>query len=70
MILGATKPACFKEYAKEHGQSLSEMVENCSKLLTADRRALKEEKLSSKVKKLKGILKVESDFEKIPRGKP
>lgn len=52
-----------KEYAKEHGQSLSKIVENYFKLLTADKRALKEEELSPKVKKLRGILKVESDFD-------
>ncbi len=46
-----------KEYAKEKGQSLSEMVENYFKLVTVKRIKIKEEQLSPKVKKLRGIIK-------------
>jgi len=46
-----------KEYAKEKGQSLSEMVENYFKLITVDRRKIKQEQLSPKVRKLRGIIK-------------
>lgn len=46
-----------KAYAKEKGQSLSEMVENYFKLLTMDRRVIKEKELSPKVRKLRGIIK-------------
>jgi predicted HicB family RNase H-like nuclease len=42
-----------KEYAKEKGQSLSEMVENYFKLVTVDRRNLKENELSPKVNRLR-----------------
>ncbi|PVW14581.1 DUF6364 family protein [Marixanthomonas spongiae] len=46
-----------KKYAKEKGQSLSEMVENYFKLLTVNRINLKEDQLSPKVRKLRGIIK-------------
>lgn len=52
-----------KEYAKEKGQSLSEMVENYFKLLTVSRRKLSEKKLSPKVRKLRGILKTDENFD-------
>ncbi len=52
-----------KEYAKEKGQSLSDIVENYFKLITVKRRKLKAEELSIKVKKLRGILKTEADFD-------
>ncbi len=48
-----------KEYAKEKGQSLSEMVENYFKLVTVNRRKIKEKELSPKVRKLRGIIKAE-----------
>ena len=51
-----------KEYAKEKGQSLSELVENYFKLLTKDTKT-EEIELSQKVKSLKGILKVDQDFD-------
>ncbi len=50
-----------KEYAKEKGQSLSEMVENYFKILTSQKRTFNEEQLSPKVQKLRGIIKAESD---------
>jgi hypothetical protein len=52
-----------KEYAKEKGQSLSELVENYFKLLTKDSKTEEMVELSQKVKSLKGILKVDQDFD-------
>lgn len=52
-----------KEYAKEKGQSLSEMVENYFKLITDNRQKIKPKQLSRKVQKLRGILKIEEDFD-------
>lgn len=52
-----------KKYAKEKGQSLSELVENYFKLLTKDRRTIKPNKLSPRVKRLRGIIKVDKDFD-------
>lgn len=46
-----------KEYAKERGQSLSEMVENYFKFVTVKRIGIKEKQLSPKVRKLRGIIK-------------
>ncbi len=46
-----------KVYAKEKGQSLSEMVENYFKLLTMDRRPIQQKELSPRVNKLRGIIK-------------
>jgi hypothetical protein len=56
-----------KEYAKERGQSLSEMVENYFKFVTTKRVKLKEKQLSPKVKKLRGIIKLEdnTDYKQI-----
>ncbi len=51
-----------KEYAKEKGQSLSDLVENYFKLLTKDKRQIKPNQLSPRVKRLRGILKVDKDF--------
>lgn len=52
-----------KEYAKEKGQSLSEMVENYFKLITVSRRKIKPSQLSSKVQKLRGIIKTKEDID-------
>lgn len=52
-----------KEYAKEKGQSLSEMVENYFKILTSGRKKVKERQLSPKVRKLRGILKAENNLD-------
>lgn len=51
-----------KEYAKEKGQSLSEIVENYFKLITVNRRKIKPKELSPKVQKLRGIIKVNENF--------
>ncbi|MCA1758928.1 MAG: DUF6364 family protein, partial [Bacteroidales bacterium] len=45
-----------KEYAKEKVLSLSEMVENYFKLITVNRRKIKPKQISSKVRKLRGII--------------
>ena len=47
-----------KAYAKEKGQSLSEMVENYFKLVTIDRRKIKPKELSPRIRRLRGIIKV------------
>ena len=47
-----------KVYAKEKGQSLSEMVENYFKLVTKDRRKIKPKELSPRIRRLRGIIKV------------
>jgi len=48
-----------KEYAKEKGQSLSEMVENYFKLITTNRRPIKPEQLSPRIQRLRGIIKTD-----------
>ena len=52
-----------KKYAKLKGQSLSDLVENYFKLLTKEKRQLQSNQLSPRVKRLRGILKVEDDFD-------
>lgn len=52
-----------KEYAKEKGQSLSEMVENYFKFVTVNRTQIKEKQLSPKVRKLRGIIKTDNNFD-------
>ncbi|GJM31248.1 MAG: hypothetical protein DHS20C18_02490 [Saprospiraceae bacterium] len=52
-----------KKYANEKGQSLSELVENYFKFLTKDSKVETKIELSPKVKSLKGILKVNEDFD-------
>ena len=52
-----------KRYAKDKGQSLSELVENYFKLLTADKRKIKAEELSPRVQRLRGILKVTGELD-------
>lgn len=52
-----------KEYAKEKGQSLSDLVENYFKLITKDERKVKASQLSPRIKRLRGILKAEKDFD-------
>ena len=56
-----------KKYAKEKGQSLSEMVENYFKFVTVKRKKIKEKQLSPKVRKLRGIIKIDNrlDYKKI-----
>ena len=52
-----------KEYAKEKGQSLSDLVENYFKLITVDRREIKVDELSPRVRRLRGIIKTEDDID-------
>lgn len=52
-----------KVYAKEKGQSLSELVENYFKLVTVSRTKLNEKELSPKVKKLRGIIKTDESID-------
>ncbi len=52
-----------KEYAKEKGQSLSEMVENYFKLVTVNRPKMKGKQLSPKVRKLRGIIKTDEKLD-------
>lgn len=52
-----------KEYAKEKGQSLSELVENYFKLITNERRPIKPNELSPRIKRLRGIIKADKDLD-------
>ena len=52
-----------KEYAKERGQSVSEIVENYFKFLSIKRIEIPENQLSPRVKKLRGIIKSENDLD-------
>lgn len=52
-----------KKYAKEKGQSLSEMVENYFKFVTVSRQKVKEKQLSPRVRKLRGIIKTTDNFD-------
>ena len=52
-----------KEYGKEKGQSLSEKVEKNFKLVTVNRSKMKERRLSPKVRKLRGIIKTDANFD-------
>jgi hypothetical protein len=48
-----------KKHAKEKGQSLSDMVENYFKIITARTTKINANQLSPKVRKLRGIIKVD-----------
>lgn len=52
-----------KEYAKEKGQSLSDLVENYFKLITRDRREILPEQLSPRIQRLRGIMTIDHDFD-------
>ena len=52
-----------KEYAKEKGLSLSEMVENYFKLITVNRRKIQPKQISAKVRKLRGIINTNENFD-------
>jgi len=52
-----------KEYAKEKGQSLSEMVENYFKLITISKREIKPEQLSPRIQRLRGIIKTNTTID-------
>lgn len=56
-----------KEYAKEKGQSLSELVENYFKFITVRKPKVEEKQLSPQVRKLRGIIKTteEIDYKKV-----
>jgi len=52
-----------KAYAKRRGQSLSDLVENYFKLLTKENRTVKPKQLSPRIRRLRGILKVEKNYD-------
>ena len=52
-----------KEYAKEKGQSLSELVENYFKLITMNRREIKSKELSPRIQRLRGIIKTKENLD-------
>ena len=52
-----------KDYAKEKGQSLSDLVENYFKLITRDRREILPEQLSPRIQRLRGIMTIDDDFD-------
>lgn len=52
-----------KDYAKEKGQSLSEMVENYFKLVTVTKRKIEPNRLSPRIKRLRGIIKTDGDID-------
>ena len=52
-----------KEYAKEKGQSLSELVENYFKLITINRREIKPKELSPRIQRLRGIIKTKEKLD-------
>ena len=52
-----------KEYAKEKGQSLSELVENYFKLITMNRREIKPKELSPRIQRLRGIIKTKEKLD-------
>lgn len=52
-----------KIYAKEKGQSLSEMVENYFKFVTVNQKRIEEKQLSPRVRKLRGVIKVSDNFD-------
>ncbi|MGL1888937.1 MAG: DUF6364 family protein [Reichenbachiella sp.] len=51
-----------KRYASSKGRSLSEMVENYFKYITDSKAEDEKEQLSPRIKKLRGVLKVDSTF--------
>ena len=52
-----------KKYASQKGRSLSEIVENYFKFLLESKPEDDTEDFSPRIKKLKGILKVDADFD-------
>lgn len=56
-----------KKYAKDRGQSLSEIVENYFKFVAVKRVKVEDKQLSPKVRKLRGIIKAGDnvDFKQI-----
>ncbi len=51
-----------KKYASTKGRSLSEMVENYFKYITDSKATGEGDQLSPRTKKLRGVLKVEANF--------
>jgi hypothetical protein len=51
-----------KKYASDQGRSLSEIVENYFKILTANPEGELKDDISPRVRKLRGILKVDKNF--------
>jgi hypothetical protein len=52
-----------KKYAQKKGKSLSHLVENYLKSISADPKEKEEETISPKVLKLMGVIKLPKDFE-------
>ena len=52
-----------KKYAQKKGKSLSHLVENYLKSITAITKENKEEVISPKVLKLMGVIKLSNDFD-------
>ena len=53
----------IKKYASDKGVSISQLVENYFLLLTNEEINYQKKKSSPKISKLRGILKVEEDFD-------
>jgi len=52
-----------KKYASDKGRSLSEMVESYFRYITeSEKQTVYEDQLSPRIKKLRGVLKVDSSF--------
>ncbi len=52
-----------KAYSKEHGQSLSSMVENYFKMVTSDKKEPLKKNQSPKIARLRGIIKIDESFD-------
>ncbi len=52
-----------KKYAQKKGKSLSHLVENYLKSITADTKEAREERISPKVLKLMGVIKLPKDLD-------
>lgn len=61
LTIDETVIAMSKEYAKEKGQSLSQLVENYLRSLSPA--SLQKREIDPSVKKLKGIIKLSKDFD-------
>ncbi|WP_452611273.1 DUF6364 family protein [Roseivirga echinicomitans] len=62
LTLNKEVKAQANKYASDNGISLSEMVENYFKYITGSKAGDEKEPLSPLVKKLRGVLEVDSDF--------
>lgn len=52
-----------KEYAKDNSQTLSDIVENYLKVITAKRKKIKPTQLSPRVQRLRGIIDANSSID-------